>query len=315
MKKLVLLMLAVLLLGTLTACGNGGKENERKTIVTTIFPVYDWTRVILGDNPGGFTLKLLVENGVDLHSYQPTADDIMTIGGSGMFLYVGGESDDWVKNVLRTTKDAKRREVCLMDVLGDALKAEELVEGMQGEAEEDATDEHIWLSLRNAEALCRVIGEELAAMDPDHAETYRKNAADYIEKLAALDREYAKTVSEGKRRTILFGDRFPFRYMVEDYGLSYYAAFSGCSAETEASFDTISFLAGKMDELSLPCILVLDGSNRKLAETVLRNTSAGRAGIVEMNSIQSVKRSDIDKGTTYLSIMQQNLAALSEALR
>lgn len=315
MKRLIMLTLAVVLLGTLTACGNSGKDNGSKTIVTGVFPIYDWTRNILGDNPGGFTLKLLVENGVDLHSYQPTADDIMTIGSCGMFLYVGGESDDWVKDVLRTTKGSGRREVCLMDRLGDALKAEELVEGMQGEAEEDATDEHVWLSLRNAEALCRVIGEELAAMDPDHAETYRKNAAAYIEKLAVLDREYAKTVSEGKRRTLLFGDRFPFRYMVEDYGLDYYAAFSGCSAETEASFDTISFLAGKMDELSLPCILVLDGSNRKLAQTVIQNTRAGNQDIVEMNSIQSVKWSDIDKGATYLSIMEQNLAALRRALQ
>jgi len=289
-------------------------------IVTTIFPEYDWVREILGDNADHAEVTMLLDNGVDLHSYQPTADDIIKISDCDLFIYVGGESDGWVEDALKEATNKEMQVINLLDVLGEQVKEEEVVEGMEAEEEESEDenepeyDEHVWLSLKNAETLCNAISDALEEIDPANKDAYATNAASYLEKLAALDGEYQTVVDNAARKTVLFGDRFPFRYLVDDYGLSYYAAFAGCSAETEASFETISFLAQKVDELKLPCVLTIEGAKHKIAETIVQNTAEKNQSILTLDSMQSTTSTDVANGTTYLSVMESNLDVLKQAL-
>ena len=184
------------------------------------------------------------------------------------------------------------------------------------EPEEEAElDEHVWLSLRNASVICDAIAAELSALDPSHTAVYEANANAYRKKLQKLDDAYRQAVSESPLKTLLFGDRFPFRYLTEDYGLDYYAAFSGCSAETEASFETVTFLAQKAAELSLPAVLTIDGTDQRIAETIVRNTRDTAPRILTLDSMQSVSAKDIENGTTYLSVMEQDLEVLKQALQ
>ncbi len=322
MKKYLSLILAVLLAaGCLTACGSGNgapAEDGGLTIVTTIFPEYDWVMNILGDNPAGANVSLLLDSGVDLHSFQPSAADIMKISTCDLFIYVGGESDKWVDDALQEAVNHDMTVINLMDVLGDAVREEEEVEGMQEEEhdheEEAEYDEHVWLSLKNAAVIVRKISEAVAGADPEHADVYKQNADAYIGKLDALDAEYRAAVSAGSVSTLLFGDRFPFRYLTEDYGLSYYAAFSGCSAETEASFETVTFLSQKMDELSLPAVIAIEGTDHRIAETIVQNTQAKDQKILTLDSMQATTSKDVANGVTYLSVMEKNLEVLKEAL-
>ena len=499
MKKITALLLALMMLaGVLAGCGkpkDAGKAGKLK-VVTTIFPAYDWVRAILGDKAENAEITMLLDNGVDLHSYQPTADDIVKISDCDLFVYVGGESDGWVKNALKSAANRNMKVINLLEVLGDSVKTEETVEGMQedghghshdeqlteddikdrtlsdfagawkslhpyllngdldkfcqhraeededssttkdtylekykaswqcnankisingnkitftytdgktvsaeytyagyqpklndegkissvryqfettnadapkyvqfndhghesGEAEhfhiyfgndgfdtlmdsktnpffvkdaltvdeildelmghehEEEKDEHVWLSLKNAEVLVNAISKSLQEIDPDNKDTYATNSDAYVKKLSALDADYQAAVDGATYKTVLFGDRFPFRYLVDDYGLSYYAAFVGCSAETEASFETISFLAKKVDELKLPCILTIEGAQHKIAETIVQNTTAKNQKVLTMDSMQSTTSKDVANGTTYLSVMEKNLSVLKEAL-
>ena len=278
---------------------------------------------------------MLLDNGVDLHSYQCTAEDIMKISDCDMFIYVGGESDTWVDDALKEAVNKDMVVINLMDVLEDSVKEEEMVEGMQDgehnhdheegeeheheheEAEEDEEeyDEHVWLSIRNAVAIVESIEEGLEKIDSENAETYKANADVYVEKLNELDGKYTEAVENAEKDTILFGDRFPFRYMVDDYGLNYYAAFSGCSAETEASFKTITFLAGKVDELGLKAVLTIENSDQTIAKTIIENTETKDQEILTLDSMQSTTSKDVENGVTYLSIMESNLEVLKEALK
>lgn len=342
MKKITALLLALLMLvGALAGCGkqNDTNQTDKLSIVTTIFPEYDWVREILGDKADNAEITMLLDNGVDLHSYQPTADDIVKISDCDLFIYVGGESDEWVEDALRNAANGNMKVINLLEVLGDSVKTEEIVEGMQEEehehedaeehehedahAHEDAeeheheeeTDEHVWLSLKNAKMLVRVISKALQELDPNNKDIYAANADAYVKKLSALDAEYQTAVDAASNKTILFGDRFPFRYLVDDYGLRYYAAFVGCSTETEAGFETISFLAKRVDELKLPCVLTIEGAQHKIAETIVRNTTAKNQRVLTMDSMQSTTSKDVKNGTTYLSVMEKNLSVLKEALR
>ena len=328
MKKITALLLALfMLVGALAGCGkqNDTNQTDKLSIVTTIFPEYDWVREILGDKADNAEITMLLDNGVDLHSYQPTADDIFKISDCDLFIYVGGESDEWVEDALRNAANGNMKVINLLEVLGDSVKTEEIVEGMQ-EAEhehedaeehehEEEADEHVWLSLKNAKMLVRVISKALQELDPDSKDIYAANADAYVKKLSALDAEYQAAVDAASNKTILFGDRFPFRYLVDDYGLRYYAAFVGCSAETEAGFETISFLAKRVDEWKLPCVLTIEGAQHKIAETVVRNTTAKNQRVLTMDSMQSTTSKDVKNGTTYLSVMEKNLSVLKEALR
>ena len=342
MKKITALLLALfMLVGALAGCGkqNDTNQTDKLSIVTTIFPEYDWVREILGEKADNAEITMLLDNGVDLHSYQPTADDIVKISDCDLFIYVGGESDEWVEDALRNAANGNMKVINLLEVLGDSVKTEEIVEGMQEEehehedaeehehedahAHEDAeeheheeeTDEHVWLSLKNAKMLVRVISKALQELDPDSKDIYAANADAYVKKLSALDAEYQTAVDAASNKTILFGDRFPFRYLVDDYGLRYYAAFVGCSAETEAGFETISFLAKRVDEWKLPCVLTIEGAQHKIAETIVRNTTAKNQRVLTMDSMQSTTSKDVKNGTTYLSVMEKNLSVLKEALR
>lgn len=299
------------------------KEDGKIRIVCTIFPIYDWVREIT-KGVDDVSLNLLVNNGVDLHSFQPTIKNITDISSCDVFLYVGGESDEWVKDALKNATNPDMKVVCLLDALGEGVKREQIVEGMEqehdhgetdGDHEEEEYDEHVWLSLKNAAVLCEAVAATLADADPKHEGTYKENLAAYNARLAALDARYDSTVKAGTKDTLLFADRFPFRYLADDYGLNYYAAFSGCSAESEASFQTIVFLAGKVDALGLTTILTIEGTTHEIAETVKNNTTAKNQRIAAMDSMQSITQKGIRDGATYLSIMEKNLTVLASAVQ
>lgn len=318
--------------------GAAGTDEPKLKIVTTIFPEYSWTKELLGSHGKDAELTLLAKNGVDMHSYQPSVEDILKIAGCDLFIYVGGESDKWVDKALQEGGNPKRKVISLMKLMGVRAKAEEEVEGMEkhdrhghdkdghehhdkdkrevkNHHEQPEYDEHVWLSLRNADIVCKSIAENLAALDPKNAETYRANYAAYSKKLAALDAQYKETVTKAPVKVVLFGDRFPFRYLTEDYSLKYFAAFNGCSAETEASFATVAFLAGKTDELKLPAVLAIEGRQHKLAQTIVDNTKAKNQKVLTLNSMQAATEEEIKKGITYLAVMEQNLKVLREALQ
>ena len=322
MKRLILILaVAVLALGCLTACAGNGADDGKLRIVTTIFPEYDWVMNILGDNPAGAEVTMLLDSGVDLHSFQPTAEDILKISSCDLFIYVGGESDAWVEDALRNAQNKNRVVINLLEVLGDKVKEEEVVEGMQGEDEEEEEeeepeyDEHVWLSLKNASILTSAIGEKLSAIDPDNKSVYANNLFKYKQKLEELDGSYKAAVDAASVKTLLFGDRFPFRYLTDDYDLSYYAAFVGCSAETEASFETIAFLSKKVDECALHAVMTIEGTNHRIAETIVQNTATKGQKILALDSMQSVTARDVENGVSYLGIMEKNLDVLRDALR
>ena len=327
MKKLLVIMIAVMFAAIgLSACGKDGSanvaESDSLNIVATVFPEYDWVMNILGDNPANADVTLLLDNGVDLHSYNPTADDIIKIATCDMFIYVGGESDGWVEDALKEAVNPDMVVINLLESLGDSVKEEEIVEGMEAEEEEGEEgeeeveyDEHVWLSLRNASKLCDVIEKGLEKADPSNASVYKSNLSSYTEKLNVLDEKYKEAVSAGSKDTVLFADRFPFRYLTDDYGLNYYAAFVGCSAETEASFETVLFLANKVDELELHTVLTIEGKEHKIADTVVSNTTFKDQKIETLNSMQACTSQDVKNGVTYVKIMEDNLEVLKEALR
>lgn len=376
-KTITLLLIAIMTVCALSGCGKtkgSDATNGKIKVVTTIFPQYDWVKQILGDKSDKVDLTLLINKGVDLHSYQPSTSDIAKISEADLFIYVGGESDEWVDAVLKQTKNKNLKVINLMDILGDNVVEEELKEGMQeskhhhdeDEKHDDAkhedkhddhddhddakhedkhddhddakhedkhddhdsdddkhhhhdgekpeNDEHVWLSLRNAKLICGKIEEALSEIDKDNAETYKKNYENYAKKLDELDGKYKSTIESSKYKTVIFGDRFPFRYLVKDYNLDYFAAFVGCSAESEASFDTITFLANKTDALGINNILTIEGAKHKIADTIVENTKNKNQKVLTMDSMQSTTSKDIESGTSYLGIMEKNLEVLKQAL-
>lgn len=323
MMLAVSLMVVLLLAGCSNARNNtDSNDNKQLSIVATIYPEYDWVLNILGEKKDNAEVMLLVDNGTDLHSYEPTAKDMVTIAKCDVFIYVGGESDQWVEDALKQATNKNMQVVNLMDVIGDTKKEEELKEGMQTKKEiikkeetEPEYDEHVWLSLKNTQKFVMAIADAIAKADAANADIYSANAKSYSDKLSALDGEYTKTVKNAKQRTLLFGDRFPFRYMTEDYGIDYYAAFNGCSAETEASFETIKFLAGKVDELNLKNVMIIENSDGEIARTIIKNTKNKNQKILILDSLQSVGKKDMESGQTYLKIMESNLNVIKEALQ
>ena len=371
MKKNFAGIVTLVMLFTFIFAGASLAEEKKLNVVTTIFPVYDWVREVAGDS-GNVEITMLLDNGVDLHSYQPTAQDIMKVATCDVFAYVGGESDEWVGDALAESVNPDMVAVNLVEAMGEDIKLEEIVEGMEHEHEredeehedeehedeehehedeghedekhedeehehedeehehedeehehedeehdhehEDEVDEHVWLSLRNAQKLVKALAVALGEADPANAGRYTANADAYAEKLAALDAEYTAARETAEYDILLFGDRFPFRYLVDDYNLNYYAAFSGCSAESEASFETIVFLAGKVDALGLTTVLTIEGDNHRIAETIVGNTQAKDAKVLAMDSLQGTTGEDVKNGATYLGVMEANLGVLKQAL-
>ncbi len=326
MKKIGFVTIIFALFMMFVACGS---DSEKKTtadkkisIIAAIYPQYDWLQNVLGKRADAVDLKLLVKGGMDLHSYKPSAQDIATIAGADMVVYVGGESDKWIEDALAATPKSGRVEVKMMQALGDRVKEEEVVEGMQADpaepadAEDAENDEHVWLSLKNAEMLVKNLAEALSKLDTAYSAEYHMNAALYIAKISGLDAQYRAMVESATHKVILVGDRFPFRYLVDDYNINYYAAFVGCSAESEASFETVAFLAGKMDSLALPAIFTIDGSNGKIARAILDASKKSKeTPVLTLNSMQSVTDEQVKAGADYLSIMRENLEVLKKAIK
>ena len=368
MKKssiLIFLLTGFLALASLLSCkAKTINTSEKVNIICTIFPEYDWAKSIIGDADPDTTLTLLVKNGVDLHSYQPSAADIVQISTCDLFVYVGGESDAWVKAALENARNKDMKILNLMEILQENVKEEEIIEGMQEEAHhhEDFTprkdtdeagsviagdsgnsdsaqenaypldgdprpneanphsdapeyDEHVWLSLKNAKIICQEFTKILCQLLPQNAEKYQANLEAYIEQLDSLDLSFASVIAGAPNKTIIVCDRFPFRYLADDYNLKYYAAFSGCSAETEASFETVAFLANKLKEENLPAVFVLDQSNQKIAKTVILNAKLPHTDILQLDSMQSTSLRQSFNGKTYIKTMQENLENLQKGLQ
>jgi len=398
MKKVIATLLTCLLLVTpLSGCATTGiaATNTSFSIVSTVFPPYDWVSQILGDNIENFDLTFLTDNGVDLHNFQPSVGDVARISASDMFIYVGGHSDGWVADILSEPVNPNMIVINLMDILENAVSLQSQHNSSHtcshgvyhGSNHHDHyceyehsdcdhndcdhhhdncthhndydhhhdncndhndcdhhhdncndhndcdhhhddcyhhhecddyhhhyNDEHVWLSLNNAKTLCAAITDALAQLDPDNAEQYRTNSNIYIDELRALNAEYEAVVDAATVSSLLFADRFPFHYLMHDYELSYYAAFPGCHAETEASFATMAFLIEKVNELSLTSIFVTESSDQSIARTIARDSNQNPQ-ILVLDSMQSITAGDVRNGVTYLSIMESNLDVLREALQ
>ncbi len=377
MKKKILLALLITAGMILSACSpqttNSGEEqqqgddsvnsDEKISIVAASFHEYDWLREILGENYDNFDVTWLMDTGVDLHSYEPSMEDISTITKSDLFIYNGGLSQSWVTELLEQSGDDSVNSLSIMESLGGNVLMEVATEGMQGgghdhaeddhdhaeddhdhaeeehdhaedehdhaeeehdhaedehdHAEEELSgheDEHVWLSIANAKMACETIAEEVSALDPENEAVYTENLENYLATLDTLDAEFRAEMENFTRDTLVFPDRFPFLYMMNDYGIKYYAAFQGCSTETEASFETIAFLAEKASELSLSKLLIIDNGLEQLATTVAQTSGVEGAEVMELHSMQSVSRADVDSGVTYYSIMEENLNTLTTVL-
>ena len=273
-------------------------------------------------------LSFLLGSGVDLHSYEPSVKDISAIKNADVVIFVGGESDEWVEFALsapeKSSKGSEKsgpKVVNLLEILGEHAKAEEVKEGMQADhdehfavEEQSELDEHVWLSVKNAKIFCEAICDALCELEELNSDVYKKNLLSYTEKLDSLDKRFEETVSKGNKKTLLFGDRFPFRYLTDDYNLDYYAAFAGCSAETEASFETVIFLSKKITELNLNSVLKIEGGDGKIAKTIVQNCKKPNVKVLTLDSMQSVTNADAKNGASYISIMEKNLSVLATAL-
>ncbi len=305
------------------AASNASDSSKSKySIVCTTFPQYDWVKNVIRGNESKFDLTLLLDKGTDLHNFQPSAKDIIKVSAADLFIYVGGESDEWVEDALKEAVNKKMIALNLVELLGDGAKEEEIVEGMEGdEDEEDESeeegpeiDEHVWLSFDNAILYTTEISKALCQLDASDADLYSKNAESYKASLAALKGEFGSLCNSSKRKIVLFGDRFPFRYLVDEFDLTYFAAFVGCSAETEASFETIVFLSNKVNEYELPVVFTIENADGKIANTIISTSGRNDVKVMEMDSLQSITAKQIQDGANYLDAMRKNLEVLKVAL-
>ena len=354
--KLIVLVLTVMLTAVfLAGCGSdksaekkeAAKEDKRIKVVATIFPEYDFLRQIGGEK---INLSMLVPPGAETHSFEPTPKDIKKANAADLFVYVGGDSDEWVDRILKSVDNKKQSVAKLMDMVKTVEEKE--IKGMTPESREDEDrddhksetkkakddksekksdaksgaagdkdgkeekeekelDEHVWTAPENAIKIVRKLSEKLGRIDPDNKGYYEKNADAYIAKLKKLDANFKKVVKNGKRREIIVGDRFPFRYFADEYKLKYYAAFPGCSTDTEASAETIAFLTKKVKKDKIPVVFHIELSNAKVCTSICEATGAKKR---QLNAIHNVTKEDFKSGAGYLSLMEQNLKTLKEAL-
>ncbi|MDR0868393.1 MAG: metal ABC transporter substrate-binding protein [Planctomycetota bacterium] len=291
----------------LLAAGFARGAEPKISVVTTIFPPYDFARAVGGDR---VELKMLLPPGAESHSFEPTPQDLIAIQKSDLFIYGGGESDTWIKSVLQSLDGKKFKALSMMEIVEPV--AEETVEGMQAEAEEEVEyDEHVWTSPRNAKKIAQAISAALCELDAASADFYRERTAAYAAQLDQLDADFAEAVKNGKRKVLIFGDRFPFRYFVDAYGLKYFAAFPGCSTETEASAKTVAFLMRKVRDEKIPVVFYLEMSNQKMADTIVEATGAKK---LLFHACHNIGKKEWLSGVTYLDLMRQNLKNLRAAL-
>ena len=317
-KILLVFVVAVFSIVSLTGC-NKNKDNENKlTIVTTNFPSYDFARAVVKDNKD-VELKMLLKPGAESHDFEPTPQDIIDIKNSDLFIYTGGESDEWISDILDDIDTDKTKVIKMMDLVD--VKEEEIVEGMEDEEHEEEEehhdeeeveyDEHVWTSPVNAIKIVNTLRDEVVSIDNDNKKVYEDSAKEYTDKLEKIDNEFKDIVKNAKRKEIIFGDRFPLRYFANEYNLKYYAAFPGCSAQTEASAKTISYLVDKVKEDKIPVVFHIELSNGKIAEAISKETGAK---VLEFNTAHNISQKDFDAGVTYVDIMEENTKVLKEAL-
>ncbi|MBR3766864.1 MAG: zinc ABC transporter substrate-binding protein [Clostridia bacterium] len=316
-KKTAAVILTLFMLCTLfCACGEYNFSTDGFHIVCTVFPQYDWVKNIVGATEN-VNIEVLLDSGTDLHSYQPTASDIVTMASADVFIYIGGESDKWIEDVLKTTANENTYVLNLMESLGEEnlYCVEEIGEEHthnDSNAHHHTHDEHIWLSPKKAITLTETIKNVLCEKDTVNKASYEENYSLYLSKLQALDKSYEDGIKNANKDTVIFADRFPFIYLTKDYGINYHAAFSGCSSDSEASFETVTRLANKTDELSASALLITETSDAAVANTVKNSTKNKNQQILTMNSLQSVSKDKL--GSSYIEIMEENLNILKTAL-
>lgn len=308
-KLLLIFVVSIFAIVSLTGCNKKQETQDKLTIVSTNFPGYDFARAITMDNTN-VKVKMLLKPGAESHTFEPTPEDIKTIKNSDIFIYVGGDSDEWVDDILNDIDTDKTKIIKLIDLV-DA-KEEVTTEGMESDEEEEAElDEHVWTSPKNAIEIINKLKKEIINIDSDEKSNLESNANHYVNKLNDLDTEFKSIVKTAKRKEIIVGDRFPLRYFADEYSLSYYAAFPGCSEQTEASAKTISFLANKVKEDKIPVVLKIELSSDNIANTIAKETNTK---VLEFNSAHNISQSDFDAGITYVDIMTKNAEVLKEAL-
>lgn len=313
MKRILVCFLVCLFaLSVFSSCADrGGEDDGALLVICASFAEYDWARQIVGESEG-IELRLLADGGKDMHSYSPSAADMMAILGCDLLVYGGGVSEKWVDELAAEGK--LRSSLSLMELLGENVKyVEESDEHghSHGEHTSDEVDEHIWLSLKNAAFFCESIKNALCSLDAENAEVYAENCARYVEKLGALDRQYEALVEGVPQRSVVVADRHPYRYLFDDYGILCHAAFAGCSTESEASISTVIELSKTLDELGLAGVLITETSDGRLARTLVENTAAKNAEIYVLHALQSVPDAE---NTSYLSVMEENLEVLRKVL-
>lgn len=298
-KHLSVLLCAAMTALCICSCSSAeiSSDSGRLSIVTTVFPPYDFARQIADENAD---VTMLLRAGQESHTYEPTVQDILKIQSCDLFIYVGGENDVWVEDILSS-----------LDGHINTLRLLDCCETIEEEGHEHETDEHVWTSLSNAQLICKAISDELSEIDSDNAQLYTDGCEKYCAQLDSLDRQFADTVASGKRDTLIFGDRFPFRYFAEDYGLRCYAAFSACSAEAEPSAKTLASLINKVTDENIPLVLYIEFSAETVANSIAEQTGCSTA---LFHSCHNVTQQEIDSGATYLSLMENNLKVLKEAL-
>ena len=308
MKNKIIILVLLISLILISGCGKN-KNDSKYTIVTTSFPGFDFARAITEETD--FNVIMLIKPGSEMHHYEPTPQDIINIEKSDLFIYVGGDSDSWIEDVLKDIDTKKTKIIKLMDLVN--VVEEETVEGMEEEKEKEEIeyDEHIWTSPSNVIAIIEKLKEEIIKIDENDKEKYEKNSSLYINKIKDIDEEIKEIVNNSKRKELVFADRFPFRYFVDEYNLDYYAAFKGCSEQTEASAKTIAFLIDKVKKDNIPVVFKIELSDGKIAENISKAT---QAKILEFHSAHNISQKDFDKGLTYIDIMKNNVKALKEAL-
>ena len=326
-------------LSSMSACSFGGNvetagkessdEPKKLSVVTTIFPQYDFTKQLAGNLAD---VTMLIGPGEEAHTYEPTPQDIIKIQNADIFIYAGGESESWVNGILGSF-DSSGMEIIDMMTLCDTVE-EEIVEGMEGydsehdendyegneednspkettDPDEAEFDEHVWTSVDNAQIISQAISDALCKVDEDNSAVYRENCEKYLSELSSLKKEIAQTVNGGVRKTIVFGDRFPARYFTDEFGLDYYAAFAGCAEQSEPSAGTVAFLIDKVNQEDIPVVFYIELSNGKVADTIAESKNAKT---MCFNSCHNISMEQYLKGVTYVELMRQNCEALKEAL-
>ena len=333
MKKSILISIFLVLF--VVSCNSksnntdANKENNKIKVVTTIFPIYDFARNILLDNS---SLKMIIRPGIEIHSFNASPSDIIDIQNADVFIYIGGESEEWAQNVISSmdTDTNGKKIIKLIDYV-NALD-EEIVEGMEHDEEhnhdeelnheehdnisemhthEGVYDEHIWTSPKNAVLMVNAISKAMSEIDPNNADVYKANADKYNSELYTLDNDFRDTINSSKRKDIVFGDRFPFRYLADEYGLNYRAPFNGCSSQSDVSPKTLTYLIGYIKDNNIPYLYYIELSNEKIANTIIEQTGAAK---LKLHSAQSITKKEFDDGASYLSIMRDNLESLKKGL-